>query len=74
MYLPILYHPGLEVHKYKDLFNKCRKENISFDIERKTGTLVLLLDEIKSGIVSLITISNKLIIILQEIIKENQSN
>jgi hypothetical protein len=56
MHLPLLYHPGLQAKKYKDLFTKCRTEGISFDMERKTGTLLLLCDEIQSGVISIITI------------------
>jgi hypothetical protein len=56
MYLPLLYHPQLASNKYKELFAKCRKEGISFDMERKQGSLILLCDEIKSGVLSLITI------------------
>lgn len=56
MYLPLLYHPGLSQKRYKDLFNKCRTEGISFDMERKTGTLLLLCDDIESSIISMMTI------------------
>jgi hypothetical protein len=57
MYLPLLYHSGLANNKYKDLFAKCRKEGIQFDMEHKNGTLLLLCDDIDAGIISLMTLS-----------------
>lgn len=57
MYIPIIHHPGLAAYTYRELFSKCRKEGISFDMERKNGSLILLCDEVNSGIISLMTIS-----------------
>lgn len=53
-YIPFVYHPGIAEQKFNDLFIKCRKEGISFDIEKKVGTLVWLSDSIEKGVLSLL--------------------
>lgn len=62
VHLPLLYHSGLEDKVYRELFSQCRQEGIAFDMEHKRGTLMVLCDEIKAGVVGLITISIKLLI------------
>ena len=58
IYLPLLYHPQLAQYQYRELFAKCRKEGISFDTERKQGSLILLTDEIAAGVLSLVAIKD----------------
>ncbi|CAD8080698.1 unnamed protein product [Paramecium primaurelia] len=53
-YIPFVYHPGIAEQKFNDLFIKCRKEGISFDIEKKVGTLIWLSDQIEKGVLSLL--------------------
>lgn len=58
MYIPYIFHQKLGSLSYKEMFNVCRKNGISYDIERKIGSVFLLIDKIETGIVSLITISD----------------
>jgi hypothetical protein len=58
MYAPYLYHQGITKLNYRDFFQMCRKNSISYDLEKKQGSVFLLNDELSSGIVSLMTISN----------------
>lgn len=53
-YLPFLFNPALMEQNYADLFVKCRKEGVSFDIEKKIGTLLLLSDSLQNGVLSLL--------------------
>ncbi|EGR31565.1 IQ calmodulin-binding motif family protein, putative [Ichthyophthirius multifiliis] len=57
MYIPYIFHQNLKSISFKEMFNLCRKNGISYDVEKKVGSVFLLVDEIEKGIVSLITIS-----------------
>jgi hypothetical protein len=42
------------------MFSICRKNGISYDVERKIGSVFLLIDSIDLGIISLMTINENL--------------
>ncbi|KAL4447016.1 hypothetical protein ABPG74_013868 [Tetrahymena malaccensis] len=57
MYIPYIFHRGFNTMGYRDFFQLCRKNSISFDIEKKQGSVFLLIDNIENGVLSLMTIS-----------------
>lgn len=44
IFMNYLHHPGLSTLQYKTFFHMCRLEQISFDMEKRTGTTFALYD------------------------------
>ena len=46
MFAPYLFHQGLSNQNYRDFFQLCRKNQISYDLEKKSGVVFLLSGEL----------------------------
>lgn len=57
IYAPFLQHEGLCKMSYRDFFQQCRKNQISYDLEKRTGYVYILSSALQNGITSLMTIS-----------------
>ncbi|KRW98779.1 hypothetical protein PPERSA_03914 [Pseudocohnilembus persalinus] len=56
MYAPLIYHEGLKKMNFRDFFQACRKNQISYDLEKKQGSVFMLSNSLQAGILSLLTI------------------
>ena len=56
MFCSFLHHPGLAKTNYKTLFHMCRNEQISFDMESRSGSTFCLYDVLQSAVLGLLTI------------------
>ena len=56
MFCNYLNHAGLATIQYKTFFHMCRLEQISFDMESKTGSTFCLFDCLASGVIGMLTI------------------
>ncbi|EGR32140.1 IQ calmodulin-binding motif family protein, putative [Ichthyophthirius multifiliis] len=59
-FVPYICHEGFFQSNFKEFFIVCRKFNISYDIEKKQGTLFLLLDQLKEGVLGVLGIGEKI--------------
>ena len=56
MFCSFLHHPGLAKTNYKTLFHMCRNEQISFDMESRSGSTFCLYDVLQSAVLGMLTI------------------
>ena len=53
--VPGFYHPGLAALKYSSFFKLCRLHGIAFDLAKRRGPVLLLVDSLASGVVGAVT-------------------
>ncbi len=56
IFIPHLHHRNLTKVKVKEFFKHARLEQFNFDIGNREGTCVLLLDQLASGLLGLMTV------------------
>ena len=56
MFCGFLNHSGLAKTNYKTLFHMCRNEQISFDMESRSGSTFCLYDVLQSSVLGMLTI------------------
>jgi len=53
-----MHHRNLAKIKIKDFFKEARLEQFNFDIGNKEGICVILLDQMASGVIGLLAVSD----------------
>ena len=55
--MPHFFNPNLHKLKIKEFFKRARLEQFNFDIAKKEGLCIMLLDQLTSGVMSLMSVS-----------------